>query len=66
MLYYNIKCVIESIHNMMKLTFSWLKDKYIYSNFFFLEQTNKNNNKKSEIRQLPHRHHMKQKRVYQT
>ena len=66
MLYYNMKCAIEIVHKMMKLAFSWLKDKFIYFNlFYFFKQTNKNN-KNSKIRQLPHRHHMKQKRVYQT
>ena len=62
-----MKCAIEIVHKMMKLAFSWLKDKYIYFNLlYFFKQTNKNNNKNSKIRQLPHRHHMKQKRVYQT
>ena len=35
-----MKCVIEIIHKMMKLAFSWLKDKSIYFNLFFF-RTNK-------------------------
>jgi hypothetical protein len=31
-----MKCVIEIVHKMMKLAFSWLKDKYIYFNLTFI------------------------------
>jgi hypothetical protein len=56
---------IASDPSFINLKITFLKeDSFICSicntfNSFFLEQTNTNNNKISEIRQLPHHHHMK-------